>query len=260
MSRRHRRRGLRLRSLFLWHRYLGLTAAALVMVLALTGLALNHSPALGLDRQPVRSPWLLAWYGMAPPEEITAFRAGRLWLAELDGRLYVDHGRLEAVRDGEEGGLRLLGAVEGPRGLVVAATARRLLLLTPEGELVEGLDEASLPGPVRRLGVDGAGRVVLETPAGSFRADEELLNWEPVGEPADGATAVRWAEPRRLPPPLRRELLARWVPELTLERVLLDLHSGRILGAHGELVMDAAAVLLLLLALTGLGHWLLRRR
>ncbi len=39
---------------------------------------------------------------------------------------------------------------------------------------------------------------------------------------------------------------------LLLERVLLDVHSGRILGAWGVYLVDAAAVLFLGLVLSGL--------
>ena len=42
---------------------------------------------------------------------------------------------------------------------------------------------------------------------------------------------------------------------LSYERVLLDLHSGRIFGRVGVLVVDAAAVALLLLALSGFYMW-----
>jgi uncharacterized iron-regulated membrane protein len=45
---------------------------------------------------------------------------------------------------------------------------------------------------------------------------------------------------------------------LSLERVLLDLHSGRILGEAGVWLVDAAALLFLLLA--GSGVWLWGRR
>ena len=46
---------------------------------------------------------------------------------------------------------------------------------------------------------------------------------------------------------------------LTLERVLLDLHSGRVLGSAGVLLVDAAAILFLLLAISGLWLWSRRR-
>ena len=42
--------------------------------------------------------------------------------------------------------------------------------------------------------------------------------------------------------------------------VLLDLHSGRLFGAQGELVMDLAAICLLILAASGIWLFFLRQR
>ena len=53
-----------LRSLYLWHRYIGLAAALFVIVLTVTGLLLNHTEELGLDSSSVQSDTLLDWYGI----------------------------------------------------------------------------------------------------------------------------------------------------------------------------------------------------
>jgi uncharacterized iron-regulated membrane protein len=45
---------------------------------------------------------------------------------------------------------------------------------------------------------------------------------------------------------------------LSAERVMLDLHSGRILGRAGVYLVDAAAIVFLLLAVSG--TWLWARR
>lgn len=47
---------------------------------------------------------------------------------------------------------------------------------------------------------------------------------------------------------------------VTWDRVLLDLHTGRFFGEAGIYVMDAAAILLLLLALSGIYNWIKRVR
>ena len=47
---------------------------------------------------------------------------------------------------------------------------------------------------------------------------------------------------------------------LKLERVILDLHSGRIFGDYGVYLMDAAAIALLWLSFSGLWVWNSRRR
>jgi uncharacterized iron-regulated membrane protein len=72
---------------------------------------------------------------------------------------------------------------------------------------------------------------------------------------------VIWAEPVTLPPGLRGRLVEIYrIKGLPLERVLLDVHSGRILGAWGVYLVDAAAVLFLGLVLTGLWMWSRRPR
>ena len=50
------------------------------------------------------------------------------------------------------------------------------------------------------------------------------------------------------------------IPQLSLDRLLLDLHSGRLFGKTGVYLMDAAAIGLLLLSITGLIVWLRRRK
>ncbi|HEY9053122.1 MAG TPA: PepSY-associated TM helix domain-containing protein, partial [Gammaproteobacteria bacterium] len=48
---------------------------------------------------------------------------------------------------------------------------------------------------------------------------------------------------------------------LTLERVILDLHSGRLFNASwGIYIMDASAIIMLLLGISGTWVWLLRKR
>ncbi|HSN52770.1 MAG TPA: PepSY-associated TM helix domain-containing protein, partial [Woeseiaceae bacterium] len=47
---------------------------------------------------------------------------------------------------------------------------------------------------------------------------------------------------------------------VTVERVLDDLHSGRIFARAGTLVMDAVAVFMIVLSLSGFVLWLQRGR
>ena len=60
-------------------------------------------------------------------------------------------------------------------------------------------------------------------------------------------------------PELNRKILARYRGHgLPLERVLLDLHSGRILGKWGVWLIDVVAILLFVLAITGSWMWFQR--
>ena len=46
---------------------------------------------------------------------------------------------------------------------------------------------------------------------------------------------------------------------LTVDKIILDLHTGRFFGAFGSLVMDGAAIALLLLSVTGIYMWYRRQ-
>lgn len=254
MARRHTPRSSRSirarRSLYHWHRYAGLAAALLAVVLALTGLALNHADTLRLSHRHVGAGPLLAWYGIAAPRPV-GYLAGTRWVSGLDKRIYLDRQPVpQAIGP-------LVGAVRSGSLLVVAAGGE-LLLLTLDGEPVERLTRAQgLPTGLEAIGTDAAGGLLIRTPAGTYQADLERLEWH--GAPA--LEPPRWARPGTVPEGLQAALRRDYRAHiLTWERVLLDLHSGRFLGSWGIWLMDAAALLLVFLAASGAWLWLRQRR
>lgn len=64
-----------------------------------------------------------------------------------------------------------------------------------------------------------------------------------------------------LPVTMKQRVVAQSVPpSLNWQRLLLDLHAGRLFGLAGQLVMDLAALVLVVLALTGTVIWSRSRR
>lgn len=250
MWRNNAHRGLR--SVFQWHRYVGLTACLLLMMLVVTGMLLNHTEQLALDRTWADSDLLLEWYGIDAPKIDAAFRTANHWIIQVEDQIYVGRAPLdEAARSG------LRGAIEAS-GLVAVAVDSTILLLTRSGELVEQLGDAEgVPSALRRIGHTERGRVIADAAHGLYTTDENFLTWRPYR----GTERVLW--PRLQSPPQR---LARNLREhyrshiLPVERVVLDLHSGRILGSWGIFAVDAAAVLLFFLAFSGCWLWYERYR
>ena len=241
--------GVQLRSLYLWHRWIGLLSAVFVILLALTGLALNHTEELALDSAHVQSPALLDWYGIRAPTEITAFSAGGVTVSRVGSRIYADSKEVAIIEP------PLLGAVYFS-DLLILATADKLLLLTREGELVEEMGAAAgIPADIKTIGITRDERLAIGTANGFHLADSELLAWQATSRPD-----AHWSEPVTLDPALVTALQASYRGNgLPVERVILDLHSGRILGPWGVYLMDGAAIVFLLLACSGIWLWGKRR-
>lgn len=230
----------RIRVLRRWHARVGAVAALFLIFLVLSGLALNHSDALGLDRLEVKWPGLMAWYGLkavCPPQ---GYPVGSSFFAWQRGKWTLRGARV-ASGSGEP-----VGAVEAAR-LVYVATSRGLYLYQPDGRLVDRMEGDALPGlPVTRLGRVGS-RVALEAGGQSYTSADGL-DWEKLASSAP----VVWARLAPIPKAEQERLAPLFSPELSLERVLLDFHSGRIFGRYGPLAVDLLALALLALGLTGL--------
>lgn len=251
MSRRRKHR-IKLKSLYVWHRYTGLLAALLVVVLALTGIALNHTEELQLDTRFVRSAWILDWYGIRAPKTATAYTTPLAPVTLFGRQLYIGERPLAGEYD------RLIGA-EAIQDRLIAAVDDRLLLIGPQGELLADLTALDgLPAGLQRLGRDPEGRPVIGTSTGNYRPDADFIHWERLPESGHG---IAWAQPQALAPE-RRQVLEHAFRDRVLpwERVLLDLHSGRVFGPYGVWVMDAAALLMLFLAASGVLIWIKRKR
>ena len=61
-----------------WHRKLGIIAAAFIIFLSISGVALNHTSSLSLAQQPINNSWLLDLYGISPPEDIRFYQQNTL--------------------------------------------------------------------------------------------------------------------------------------------------------------------------------------
>ncbi len=227
-----------------WHRRMGVTAALFVILLAFSGFALNHPEWLELDRLVVRSPLVLGWYGIELPDAIDGFVVGEHWVSQVGGKLFLDTVALASCRGD------LVGVAEIGAEMAVACQGE-LLLFSATGELLDRIDATyRLPVPVEALGAQD-GQLLLRGQGRAFRVEPE----------APAFTALSGAEPAwSVAAPLTPALVAQLAPQaagdaITLERLVQDIHSGRILGRWGVYWMDGMAALMVLLALTGLKAW-----
>lgn len=229
---------------------MGLLSALFVLLLAVTGLLLNHSDSLELDEARLTPAWLKVFYRFGSPG-VRTFRLEDLWFSQLDGSLYRG---AEPLADCEGA---LVGAVSYRRFRVLACEGE-VLVLTADGEqMVERLRAVhGLSVPVRGLALCGA-ELCLRGKTEIQRLNLDALEWSVQPDTGD----LAWSSPVVTPKALRRQLETAYLGQaVSWERLLLDLHSGRILGGWGVWLVDLMAVLFVFLAGSGLLVWTLGRR
>ena len=232
------------------HRWLGLGTLAFILLLSTTGIALNHAADWSLDERHVGADWLLRWYGIDAPAVSATFDASGHSVTLMGERLYLDETEIAAAAT------NIVGAVWlGDR--VVIASSSRVLLIAPSGAVIEDVPVSGrLPGAVAAIGTADE-RVLYKVGDAVFESDPDLI--ELVQWRRDAASDSRWSEPAVLEPSRLAAIRALYRGRgLSLERVLLDLHSGRILARSGPWLMDLVGMALILLSLLGVALWLRR--
>ena len=233
------------------HRCLGAGTAIFIIFMVLSGLTINHSSGLGLDQRHVSQPFLLGWYGLEGPDQIHSFSAGSNWVSFAGSQLYFNSSAISTVTNG-------VGVVFSGDMLVVAGGGE-LLLLDSGGSLIERIPWGSNgEKPIESIGLLADDGVVVKTSHQLWLADAQLLSWQPSDTTI--ATPV-WSSPGPAPETLKQAIAHQYRGDgLSLERVLLDFHSGRIFGFIGVVVYDLLALAVGFLAISVLIFWLRGRR
>jgi hypothetical protein len=238
---------------FLWHRRIGLFALVLVIILAITGIMLNHTEKLNLDNTFVNNSALLNWYGIKPKDEPVSFRIENETQSHVisawNKQLFFDDIKVTTLDQ------TIHGAI-GAEEFIVVALDNEIILLSYDGEFIERVSTSISFSNIQRLGMKYKRPVIETSEPLYYMADEHILDWDVIID-----EDIQWTAQYTLSDDEREQLLVAYRGNgLKLERVILDLHSGRIFGQYGIYIMDAAAIALLWLSLSGLWVWSSRRR
>ncbi len=247
MSKTSRRRNPKFtQSLLRWHRRIGLTSALFVILLVLTGIPLHHATQLGLTDAQVEQNWLLESYGIEPPAEFLSFSVNGQVITQVEDALYFNQ---QFILDKQHA---LIGVV-ATESIWVAVTRHDLLLMSSEAELI---DQIPLSTRIDGVASDNS-RVYISDGAHFYQLNDSLDGIQKVEVEHQ---SLQWVKPStpddQLQLAIANDFRSR---SLNWERVLLDLHSGRLFGSLGPWIMDIAALLFLLMAVTGVWIWSRRR-
>lgn len=236
------------RFLHRWHQRLGVIAALILIMLVFTGILLNHTETLKLDERFIDNQALLNWYDISPQQAPIAYAVGSHYISLIGDQAFLDN-RAIAFESNV-----LIGA-ELINDQIILASTTELVLFDDQGELIDIISQLDgLPIPIEKIG-HADQTLIIQTAENRLRVDLENFTWE-----KSTREHIEWAAQTALPDDLNTQLLQQYRGAgLPLERVLLDLHSGRLFGEVGVIIVDIAAIILLILALSGCWMWIKRR-
>lgn len=214
----------RRQSLARWHRRLALFIAAWLVVLAASGMVINHAHDFGLDRSPLPGFLQRLVYGIEAPGEspCSPEEARAVDCNGIFARLSLPAGSLLLSRDA-------------------------LFLLDDSGRLIEKLIAGQLGLGRLQAGLLDGPRIYLRDDQHTVQTDADLMEADVLGPEAAGALDGRdW------------QVHVGSADTVSWERLLLDLHAARFLGPVARWFNDLMGVLILVLALSGI--WLFRHK
>jgi cytochrome b subunit of formate dehydrogenase len=245
---RHKKPHISVRSIYQWHRYVGLTAALFIIIIAVTGILLNHTTEFKFNKQYVKTNWLLNHYGITAPQIIPSYPVANNWISQWDNQIYLNKKFIN------KNDAPVIGAISYNDMIIIGQPAA-LLVFTATGELIERVaGSEGIPSGIEAIGITDEKQLAVRSSTGIFTTNQDLLFWQ-----NSPAAIVVWSDNVTLPDSVHKTLLELYRGQgLNLERILLDLHSGRLLGKGGVYFMDFIALLMILLALSGVWLWIQR--
>ena len=226
-----------------FHRYTGIGSALLVLILSITGLLLNIA-TLELDQRFISNSWLLEEYSLGE-FPVHSYAAGDTIVSKSGRYLYLNEKVTLEINES------LIGSIALQEDILIALP-NSLLLVSKTGEVIDQLfDYSGLPVRPQALMTDSIGGVLMKGKNSVWRSDQTLSQWQALSD-----SNIAWPDAIETPRILSAQIQhhAR-THEISLERMLLDLHSGRLFGKIGETLMSLSAIALIFLALSGVYVW-----
>ncbi|ORU93258.1 MAG: hypothetical protein A6F70_05120 [Cycloclasticus sp. symbiont of Bathymodiolus heckerae] len=245
-QRRNRNKGL---SLYIWHRYAGLFASLFVIFISITGIALNHTDDLELKKQHISTDFLLSLYNVQDPSVIIRFKTPQHTISQADDMLFINTSPPLSIDS------TLTGAIKHADFTIIALT-NKLLLIDADSQLIETLDGLDgAPNNISHIGLDEQQRVNVLANNAIY-----LLTNDLVLAPIAFNYNINWVKSATVSTADKNDISMQYRSEIiSLETLMLDIHSGRFFGAYGTLFFDIVGGILLFLAFTGVIIWLRQR-
>ena len=229
------------------HRYVGLGICIFLVHLAITGIFLNHSIGLRLDKTFITWPWLLNQYNLTVPEPANIFTIGKNNFSTIDGEVFFNDKPIFLAEED------LLGVSQNQDTFILASSST-ITMISNDGYIIN--KENVLPFTVKNIGIFGDEIVINDSEDKIWSSESINGVWELTQN-----RAVQWSMEGSITPINHEKIRKYFVGDgVSLEQVILDFHSGAIFQKAGKLFFDIISILLIILSFTGIWLWTIKRK
>ena len=237
------------KKLLKYHKIIGLFVCLVLIHLSVTGIALNHTDKLNLNQTKISWNWLLNAYGISVPETKIAFAIEGNFFHLTNSKIFMN---TQSIMRSED---ILVGVINFDNQFIISTTDD-IILINKSGDFIKKikLPEISVP-KINKIGsyVDG---IVVEINEIKFISDKNLENWVPKKD----SDTVKWSTEISIPRDMSNQIKKYYVGKgITIEQIILDLHSGVIFKSAGKFFMDIIALLLIFMSISGVWIWFIKK-
>ena len=229
------------------HLYVGLGISLLLIHLSITGIFLNHTDDLELNKTYISSKWILNLYGLYVPRPSKIFTIQQDNFSQFDTEVFLNNKPI-FLFDSE-----LIGVIKNRENFIIAAQDE-LFIVNQSGALID--KQKILSFTIKSIGKKKE-KIVIK--------DEQLNKW--VGKSISAKWApiikdnINWSKPGTMTPLNKKEIKQYFVGNgISLEQIILDFHSGAIFKKEGKIFFDLVSLLLIFLSVSGIWLWLIKRK
>ena len=230
-----------------FHLYVGLGVSLLLIHLSITGIFLNHTDDLRLDKTYISSAWILNLYGLNVPKPSKIFTIEDDNFSQFDAEVFLNNKPI-FLFDSE-----LIGVIKDHENFIIAAQDE-LFIVNQSGELMD--NQKILSFTITSIGKYKEKIVIKDEQLNKWVGKSISDKWTPIFK-----DNIDWSEPGIMTPLNKKDIKQYFVGNgISLEQIILDFHSGAIFKKEGKLFFDLVSLLLIFLSVTGIWVWLVKKK
>jgi len=231
------------------HRYIGIFLSLFLVILSITGIFLNHTDDLKLDKRHLKWPWLMKLYGLEAPHVDQHFEVSDHFISNYQGQIFINGQSSFAIQESLKG-------IVLSNGVFYIATSKEVYLFSEKLEFINILEPPV--EEIQSIGQDQLNNTILiQDKARQIWSLNDIENDWQLTEIQSNPWSIETSMTS-----MQQEMMKNYFfgQGIALEQFLLDLHNGVILKKLGKYLLDIVGILTLVLSITGIWMWSFRKK